>query len=177
MPLTERQRRAIDLLLSGRGPVAVARALGVTTSTLWRWRHEHAAFAAEVERRRRELAEGAASGRGGGTSVTRPATVPALGSKPAVHADARKCTQMHAPRDARLCKTNPLRVPQRSPALTAAVAAASPLRVAEVAALYAHRPPSPYLDSDPFVSPATGDAEFEAVMAELMAPAAGARGP
>jgi FixJ family two-component response regulator len=53
--LSERQRSALELILTGQSDVAVARQLGVDRRTIYRWRHDDVAFAAELQTRRRQL--------------------------------------------------------------------------------------------------------------------------
>jgi hypothetical protein len=52
--LADRHIRAVDLIVSGLKPSAVARELGVSRETLWRWR-QLPAFRGQLERLRLEL--------------------------------------------------------------------------------------------------------------------------
>lgn len=57
--LTDKQRKAIELLLQGKSLAAVALSVEVTRRTLYTWRQDER-FDAELFRRRRELWDGAA---------------------------------------------------------------------------------------------------------------------
>jgi hypothetical protein len=53
--LTEQQRTAVDLLVSGKNIQDTATALGVTRQTVSEWLHHHAGVQAAVNQRRQEL--------------------------------------------------------------------------------------------------------------------------
>ena len=53
--LTEAQRLAIELLVSGKRLGVVAASVGVSARSLYTWRHDDADFIAELNRRRHEL--------------------------------------------------------------------------------------------------------------------------
>src|SRR4051794_12051157 len=53
--LNDRQRLAVELILSGKTDTAVASAIGVSRRTITRWRHEDAEFISELQQRRRRL--------------------------------------------------------------------------------------------------------------------------
>ena len=51
----ERQRVAIDLMLTGATMTSVAQSVGIGRKTLYRWRTEDPAFQGELQRRRSEI--------------------------------------------------------------------------------------------------------------------------
>ena len=51
-PLSDRQRLALELILTGKTDLQVAKAVGVCRRTILRWRHSDADFIAELRRRR-----------------------------------------------------------------------------------------------------------------------------
>src|SRR5687768_16939401 len=53
--LNDRQRLALELIVSGQRDIAVAKQVGVDRKTIYRWRHENDAFRAELDQHRREL--------------------------------------------------------------------------------------------------------------------------
>ena len=53
--LSDAQRRAIELLMSGTSQAKTAKAVGVDPRTVYRWRHEHAPFRAELDHARRAM--------------------------------------------------------------------------------------------------------------------------
>jgi hypothetical protein len=53
--LDEKQRVAIDLMLTGATLSSVAQSVGIGRKTLYRWRTEDTAFQAELARRRSEI--------------------------------------------------------------------------------------------------------------------------
>lgn len=53
--LSDRQLRAIELMLTGKKMLAIAKELEIRRQTLYAWRTEDAAFIATLNRRRREL--------------------------------------------------------------------------------------------------------------------------
>ncbi len=55
--LSERQRKAVELLLRGMGDQEVANQLGVDRGTILRWRSKSVAFQRELDRQRRRLWE------------------------------------------------------------------------------------------------------------------------
>ncbi len=55
--LSERQRKAVELLLRGMGDQEVANQLGVDRGTILRWRSKSIAFQRELDRQRRRLWE------------------------------------------------------------------------------------------------------------------------
>ena len=59
--LSERQRKAVELLLRGLSDQEVANQLGVDRGTVLRWRSKSVAFARELDRQRRRLWEQSAA--------------------------------------------------------------------------------------------------------------------
>ncbi len=53
--LTQKQRKAVDLLAEGKPDAEVGHAVGVDRSTVWRWRTENSSVQAELNRRHFEL--------------------------------------------------------------------------------------------------------------------------
>lgn len=54
LELTDRQTRAVDLMLAGLSDSAVAEAIGAHRSTVCKWRHSHAGVAAALAHARAE---------------------------------------------------------------------------------------------------------------------------